>query len=823
MVNNILKISITFIWCFFCGSFLLFSQEQQLKLIDILPELEKKYGVSFSYNTIFLENITLNTIEDCNSLDSCLQTIYKAVPITFKKSGENNYLIVPVRKSVSFKVVDPLSEDRISSLNVQVNKDQPTTIYPENEVYKLQNISPLDSIHIEVPFYKSLHYKAQELMDQSQTLFLESKTIFLNEVQVTQYLTKGIDTRISDHSIQVDMKFLKLLVGETDNDILNAIKTIPGMHTPNGKPGNLSLRGSTFDQTLIQIDDIPIYHTGHFYGTLSPYNPSIINHIEVQRNTLPANWGGKVGGLINMTTSNDVPESKDFLVLANTIFAGVTAKMPIIKDKVGFSLAGRSSYPGLNSPKLTTLSNLNFQGSLLESVADNVNSKNLETGFYDINSKLVYDINENNKASISYINIQNYLSAQLEDSEQDNKDFRDLNLDNWGVTLKWDGKFSDKLSAHTRISKSSLIISNTSEGFSASERSSFEKYINTINDTRFISEITYQKNASTSFETGYTFTDYSITFDERIDQNATTNRNDQDATVHSSFLSATKKWDSKITSVFGIHADYYNPKKRVYLDPRLSLSIPAGKNFIIKTSVGRSHQFIQKKLRDDFDDFNNDSQFWYLPDKTTSVLESYQTMLGGLYTKSNWLVDLELYYRKTNNVTLQTSTDTQSSGSLKSLGLDFFVKKRWGKLETLVSYSLSNVNTNFDKVQESIFFDQRHILNITGLLNLDHWNFVCTWAYSSGMPVVIPDYGLGQENQPLEYTSRFPSQHQLDATIAYSFFNTSNKLKSTIGLSLVNIYDQDNIVNIFQNAPSNNSLYRKGIGFSPNLQLSIQF
>lgn len=83
-------------------------------------------------------------------------------------------------------------------------------------------------------------------------------------------------------------------------------------------------------------------------------------------------------------------------------------------------------------------------------------------------------------------------------------------------------------------------------------------------------------------------------------------------------------------TTFGLHSDYYGLNKKLYVDPRVSINVRTSDALFLKTSAGRSHQFIQKKLRDDFDDFNDDSQFWFLPDQTTSVLEGYQTMLGAL-------------------------------------------------------------------------------------------------------------------------------------------------------------------------------------------------
>ncbi len=817
------------LWFSFFATGMIYAQEEQpiIKLVDRLEQLKKTFGVEISYNYTFLDEILLPTASDCGSLSSCIDAIIEVVPMKFVENGENSFILIPIRNDISFTVEDAFTNELINSISFQINTGPEDFMYPKKSEYTIRNVFPLDSIHIHSAFYNSIHLKASELQKSIEPLQMERRMIELNEVQITEYLTRGINAKKGDNSFQIDMRSLGILAGETDGDIFNIVKNIPGINTPSGKPGSINFRGNTFDQSLIQIDDIPIYHNGHFYGALAPYNPTIVDQIEIQRNTLSAKWGGRVGGLIHMTTSNVIPDSTQYAVQLNTVYGGATVKIPLVEDKLALYVAGRSNYPSVNSPKLTTYSNLNFQGSRLESVADQVNSENFKVGFYDINSKLVYDINENHKASVSYINIINRLSATLKDIDDENqKDFRDLDLDNWGMTAKWQGRFSEKLSAEARLSKSSLNIDNISEGFSGTERSSFEKYTNTIDDNRFISEVKLKLNTNTTLQTGYTLTNYALRFDERNDQNGTDSRKDQDASLHSMFFSVNKNWNDKVTANIGLHSDYYGPNAILYADPRITVNIPANNALYFKTSFGRSHQFIQKKLRDDFDDFNDETQFWYLPDPTTAVLEGYQTMIGALYNKSGLLVDVELYTRRTNNVTLQSNTDRLEKGKLKSMGIDFFIKKRWSAIETMLSYSLSKVDTEFEETSP-IFFDQPHILQITGLWHLDPFDLALSWGFASGMPVIIPQLDLNgidaQADLVIPYTNRFPNQHQLDVSATYTFSNSKKSWKGIVGLSIINLYGQENIVNIFQNSPSVDNLYREAMDFAPNLQLSFQF
>ncbi len=813
----------------------LFSQEnnqpnlQRIKLVDWLQQLEQAYEVSFSYNASLLDHLLLEYSNDCKSLKGCINAIKRKAPLTFELRGENNYFVLPIRSNIQFKAIGIENNEPVIPLHIQVNDQSEIYMFPDESIYTIQNLFLLDSVHIRSDFHRTVHFLASDLQALKGILVLEPKIIPLNEVTIRSYLTQGVTSKVSDHSMHIRMKSLGLLAGETDSDVFNVLKNIPGIRTPDGKPGSLNFRGSSFDQNLILIDDIPIYHSGHYFGTLSPYNSMILDNIEIQRNTLTPNWGGRVGGLINMVTETIVPDSTSYDIRVNTLYAGAAARTSILKDKLGLTLSGRFNFPNYQSQKLEAFSSLNFQGSKLEPIAVNTISASdvFKTKFHDINAKLIYDIDENHKITSSFINILNRFSAVFNSENQNLIESQDVKLDNWGVSTKWEAQLSNKFSTSLRISRSSLRILDSNEITQNELPTNIEKSINNLDDTRFVSEASYVLDSKTRFEAGYTLTNHQIFYDELIDENQSIRQTNQKALIHSFYANSNINWSKRIITNIGVRTDYYEPLATFYVDPRISLSISATNALFFKASGGRSHQFIQQRFKNDFDDFRVDNQFWFLPDNTASILEGYQGMVGALYNRSGWLADLELYQRTTNNITRQLTPGTDQNGRIVTRGADLFLKKRWRKLETWISYSLSKVETEFEEVTTEAFFNQRHILNITGLLNLRQWGIAVSWGYSTGMPVNIPaidpDFNDGQTTLTIPYSNRFPAQHQLDASATYKFWNKSKNWRGMIGLSFVNLYNQENIINIFQNNTKINNPYRTAVGFAPNLQVNLSF
>ena len=804
---------------------------EKVRLTDWLQELQNRFGASFSYNADLFRNIELPKA-DCATLSECLELISQSGPLKFEAVDAENYLVIPERKEASFEVKGE-QEEVVTSLQVSINKKTPVYLKSENGNYTLPGLFPTDTIFIASSFYETVVIGAEELLAGGVWLQLTPEVIDLQEVVVVDYLTSGVDSRLSDHSMLVSMDKLGLLAGQSNGDILTVLKNIPGIRTPDGKPGSLNFRGSTFDQTLIFLDEIPIYHTGHFFGTISPYNAIVVDKVEIHRGTLPSRWGGRVGGLINIQTDNDLVDSLAGTVQVNSIFSGAKLKTPIIKNKLGVSLAVRANHPIDNlSPRLEAFNELNFQGSRIDPQhidGNNIVLENQDIEFLDMNGKLVYNIHEDHQATVSFINITNRFAAHIVNNQQGLSENQQVDLDNWGITGKWQGKLTEKIKTSVALSRSELSIFDRNEEIVNGMSQNPVSATNTLNDVRLTTNIDFQVNRNLKINSGYTWTSHELFF--QVLRNGPTNLREQDADLHSVHAAVQKDWGTRFTATLGLHSDYYEPLSKIFFDPRLTMSYKASKHLYIKGSGGRSRQFISQSFNQDFDDFRINNQFWNIAIEEEEVLVAYQGMLGALFEHSDWLVDLEIYRRNTDNIMRDDGNQSRSFGSIVSTGADLFVKKGWTPwLETWVSYSLSRVESDFND-DGLAFYDQPHILNLTGLVDLKKWKFAVTWGYISGMPVELPT--LIQQPFPpnpggpltldVPYEDRFPAQHQLDLSATYSFSNKKGSWLAVVGLSLLNVYDQENIINVYQNNPRIDDPYRHAVGFAPDLHCTFSF
>ncbi|MEM7371856.1 MAG: TonB-dependent receptor plug domain-containing protein [Bacteroidota bacterium] len=806
-------------------------QTDTIYLIQYLKQLEQKYTVSFSYNHTLLKEIKIFFLPTYSSLEACLDSIQSQTAIRFERVNEAQFLLIPIRQAAQFRVVEAGTGLPVYSLIVQVNDQPKTYLLPHSDQqYVIPELFPTDSVRFKSNFHVPLRTTAEALFSLEGPLQLTSRTVHLKEVIVQEYLTNGVAFRLQDHSIHIDMQKLGLLPGETDKDVLLLLKNLPGIRTPDGKPGSLTIRGSSLDQNLMLFDDIPIYHPGHFLGTISPYNPLVIDKVDVYRSTLPAKYGGRVGGLISLQTENPLEDSASVTAMSSTIYGGIKLKLPLIKDKLGLLLSARSSFPSNTfAPKLSAYTQLNYQGSRLDTVLLRPHEvvDPFRVRFRDVVGKLVYQINPQHQVSMSYLGIFNRNNFRLNDTIRGPQEEQVADLNNWGLTTKWSAKLSPRLQTHLSLTRSRLSLHNATRIFRRNGPIIHRGNESELVDTRLMAEANIQASSQLQLESGYHLFTQSLDNMLRNENGQfVPNRTDQ-ASIHSVFASLKPQW-ARLSADIGLRLGYYEPISQLYVDPRLSTSVILNRSLIAKASAGQSHQNMQQRLTDDFDDFRLSNQYWFMPMSPRGVMEGRQAMIGALYEQAGWLVDVEIYTKNIQGLEREVNLAPQKSGSIHSRGTDVFVKKKWGAIESWLSYSYSHVQTKFEAIEEAMF-NQPHIANVSGILHQGPWTLAISWGYMAGMPVEIPNIDPNHPNSNglqelvVPYTDRFPAQHQLDISTTYSFRSKKNRWKAVIGAAVINAYNQLNYINIIQNNPLVSNPYRYGLGFTPDMHVSISF
>ena len=128
-----------------------------------------------------------------------------------------------------------------------------------------------------------------------------------------------------------------------EGDVLKAVMTLPGVQSVGEASGGFNVRGGSEDQNLILFNEGTIYHPNHLFGLFSAFNPDIVDQVELYKSSIPAEFGGRISSVLNVTSKEGNREK-----LKATLGIGLlTSRFEIdgpIGKKTTFILGGRTTY-----------------------------------------------------------------------------------------------------------------------------------------------------------------------------------------------------------------------------------------------------------------------------------------------------------------------------------------------------------------------------------------------------------------------------------------------------------------------------------------------
>ncbi|MGB3466267.1 MAG: TonB-dependent receptor, partial [Cyclobacteriaceae bacterium] len=212
---------------------------------------------------------------------------------------------------------------------------------------------------------------------------------------------------------------------------------------------------------------------------------------------------------------------------------------------------------------------------------------------------------------------------------------------------------------------------------------------------------------------------------------------------------------------------------------------------------------------------NSDQFYWVLTDdEEYPVIRGRHFILGTSYQKGKWYTEIEAY-RKTANGILESRFALESnfnglekpedddlllpSGSNRTIGIDFLIKRKTDRYVTWVSYTLSDSENTFDLLNNgdpfAANFDQRHELNWVNIYKTGKWEFSSVFIYGSGRPYTTRGEVSTSKIILFDVTNfnafRLRDYHRLDLSAKY--ITNWKKIKLETGVTLFNIYNRENV------------------------------
>lgn len=834
---------------FFTGSIRLYAQtksilDQQLSiqipadsLILVLNLLESKTKCSFAYDPDQLRNKKTTAYHFSKTpLSGILEHLLSGTKLGFKLVG-SDIVIAPVKPTVGTirgHIRDGSSGEEligatfyIPELDVGINTNQ-------YGFYAISIPEGVYQVQISNTGYQTREEKIRLSKDLELEIELHQKTNRLEEVEIKQSVIAPNPILLNEQNLDIkQLNNTAYYAGETD--VVKRLQMQNGIKSMSEGSSGLFVRGGNSDQNLVMLDEAIVYNPSHLYGLVSVFNPDVVNNVQIYRDYIPANFGGRLSSvLVNKMAEGN---NKEYHLSGgvNLMSARMAVEGPIVKEKGSFIVA--------------------FRRSLLDVFHSNFKLFSPYSVYYDLNAKANYRLNKNNSVFYSVYAGQDKLLSE------------NSYTNNWGnltSTLRWNHIFNAKI-----FQNISVIYSNYSNllDLNADTLSQKTQWSTAVRDITLKADYTYYRSPVNQIKFGasgiyHLFSPGEIRKSPKDEFNISRDKSLEAALYYVQQITLNKSFElsyglrlgvfknvQERNNVFDPQGNRLNVNEvKVFInpEPRFNISYLPSVSERFFLTYNRNYQYLQL-IQNSTLAFSS-LEPWIPASKTIKPQHSDYFSLGYRYSPANFVLSASAYYKYLNHqldlidhAQIIKNPEVRSqlrAGKSNAYGLEVELTKTEGKFSGTIAYSYSRV---FRKIADINFgnrfpanYDIPHELKITARYDLTkQLSFQGFFIYSTGRPLTLP-VGYYQHdglNVPIfeeRNTSRFPDFSRLDLSAQYQFQTRlfgKRRISSTISVGTYNLYNRKNPLYYHLNSSSfetKKSSIEYGFGFYPWIAYSFK-
>lgn len=655
------------------------------------------------------------------------------------------------------------------------------------------------------------------------------------------------------------IKKIPVVLGEVD--VIKALTLLPGVTSAGEGASGFNVRGGAADQNLILLDEATLYNSSHLFGFFSVFNPDAIKDLTLYKGGIPAQYGGRISSVLDIYQKDGNKRNYQATGGIGLVASRLLLEGPIKKDVASFLVGGRSSYAHLFLPLFDN---------------DNI------AYFYDLNTKVSYNVNENNRLFLS-----GYFGRDVfKISESFGNTFGNTTLN-----LRWNHLYSDRL-----FSNLSMIYSDYYFGL---ELKFVEfKFDSGIRNFNFKYDFTHYLSDNIDLRYGLNSIYYKFNPGDVTPTTVTSGVNefkltDKYAWENAVYGAAEIKVSDNISVNAGLRVStfnrlgqaelflyendnplFYNDALGIYQKAKPNDTISFGRSETIKSFANLEPRLaVSYILNDDSSikaSYNRMTQYIHLISNTTSPtpFDIYapsgkyidpqladQVAMGYFRNFNNYSLEVETFYKKVQNrldyisgadlIANNAIEQILLNGEARAYGLEMLFRKNTGRFQGWLAYTLSKSEqrtpgrtaaesgiNNGDWYNAS--WDKTHDISITGSYELSQkWTFGANLLFQTGRPTTYPEgqyeyNGMVVPVYEARNSSRITPFHRLDLSATLTPRQKREKRwKGEWVFSIYNVYNQKNAASISfgENTDINqNEAVRLSIfGIIPSVTFNFKF
>lgn len=664
----------------------------------------------------------------------------------------------------------------------------------------------------------------------------------LPEVVVNNYLTSGI-VKDNSGSVVIKPKSFGILPGLIEPDVLQTVQALPGVLSVDETVSNINVRGGTHDQNLLLWDGIKMYQSGHFFGLISAYNPYLTESVNVYKNGASAKYGDGISSIIDMQLSNTIENNFEAGVGFNLINVDAFAKIPISK-KMELQVSSRRAVTDvIITPTYDQYFKRIFQDSDLTNNQANTTSsisKNEKFYFYDVATKLLYDISKKDKLRFNFLNIYNDLNYEEQSRVNDIDEILNSKLTqrNLALGISYNRAWDDRFSTNAQVYLSNYNLDATNFDVVNNQRLIQE---NEVYDTAIKIDGDYVLNRNFRFTGGYQFFETGISNLEDVNNPVFRSYIKEVIRSHSVYAESQFSSDNAHTHLrFGTRLNYFKKFDTFLLEPRLSFS-QRFLNYFKLELLGEFKSQSTSQIIDLQNDFLGvENRRWILSNNTSiPIIKSKQASAGIHFSKNKLLISAEAFIKDVEGITSRSQgfqnqyQFVNAIGSYRVKGVDILINKQFNSFSTWFSYSYGKNEYTFKTLNNGERFpnnlDIRHAAKFAGTFTVNNFKLAMGLNWRSGKPTTLPDHIQDSTNNQIEYES--PNSEYLNDYIRTDFsttytFELNPNTTAIVGASIWNLFNEKNVINTYYTLDDQNQINtveNLSLGITPNVSLRVHF
>lgn len=730
-----------------------------------------------------------------------------------------------LRFKVYGKIIDSRTRKPVKRIPIKVLPFN-RTLNADNKGAFLFNM-PAGNYSLLLDYYPFDKQEVKLAVKSDTTLTIELHSPFTSQyIDEVEVVTSKPATETPAAIEQIDkhtFKVMPAMIGE--RDILKTFSLTSGVTSSSEGAADMQVRGGLHGQNLYMLDGIPLYSTEHFFGMVSVYNPTIIKTAKLYKSDFPAEYGGKISSVVNVQTEDANLKKFKGEAEIGMLTSKLALNIPLLKDKLALSVAGRlSNYSLVNliSPFLPLESGTRFG-----------------VHFGDINANLCWKLSGEDNLKLTFMSNTDGIETQDTYNNSWNKFWMKNRQQNLG--LNWYKKISTKTDNHllAYADNYGYDFGNSTQDIPTNLKQIMQ-VLTGINSMGLVDKFNYKVSDKLKLSAGaslklFGFSPYQINANDSNINNV--KATDQVRLTEGVVFAESEYQLAKqqhLTAGLRLSSIGNNDKTYTNLEPRIGYHGIFSNDYSISASVGRMTQPVHRVA-------NSGLGFpfeMFFPSSTTLQPEnSWNFSLGGAkdFSWKNKKLSLkaDIWYKMMENIVefqdgfdavgttlygMQTDIiqDTKkylAQGNGKAYGIDLSANYSLKKLRLTADYTLMKAEYQFDQLNNGRPFaaptDIRNSLSLTSELKLsESWSFAAIWQYNSGKPITVPtaifinpmrnsqdNYYRGSDFQQVvteRNNYRTKPFHKLDVSFIHNYKTRKKHLDGSISLGIYNVYNRAN-------------------------------